>query len=172
MLAELVHRPVNKGNVDTIINYVGDDQTLFDELIQHFVYGTKRVTQLTGWAVGYLGEKHPNLLASHHRLLLDQFKNHQLHDGIRRNIVKIYQSCSIGEQLEGELYDECLANILNPKEAIAIRAFSMMACEQIAKQYPDLVPELIDAIESVLSTGSAGTKNRGMHTIRRLQKLR
>jgi len=63
-----------------------------------------------------------------------------------------------------------MSYVLDPKEAIAIKAFSMTVCEQIALKYTDLIPELIDAIKSVVPTGSAGIKNRGMHTINRLSK--
>lgn len=170
MLSHLITKPNNKQTINEIIHFIGDSPVLFAELMDYFVNGTSRVSQTTSWALGHIGEQQPKLIAPYHTILLAQLKDYQNHGAVRRNIVRIYQTCPIPEDLQGELYETCISFLLEPKEAIAIRAFSMTVCERIATQYPDLIPELIDAIKSVIPNGSSGIKNRGMHTLLRLNK--
>ncbi len=159
-----------KENIAKIIAYVGSDEERMSELIKHFVGKDTRVCQVTSWAVGHIGEQQPNLLAPYHNLLVSNFKDTTKHDAIRRNIARVYQFLAIPESIESELFDLSLANILNNNEAIAIRAFSMTIAERIAKMYPELISELIIAVESTIENGSTGLKNRAVHTIKRLAK--
>jgi len=170
MLSQLITKPNNKQTVREIIDFVGNSPALFEELMDYFIHGSSRVSQTTSWALGCIGEQSPALIAPYHTILLAHLQDNTKHNAVRRNIVRIYQTCPIPEEIEGELYEHCMSYILNPNEAIAIKAFSMTVCERIAQKYTDLIPELIDAITSVLPTGSAGVKNRGMHTITRLTK--
>jgi len=46
----------------------------------------------------------------------------------------------------------------------------MRICENIALKYPELIPELIQAVETVVPNGSSGLKNRAGHVIKNLFK--
>jgi hypothetical protein len=170
MLKHLITKPNNKQTINEIIDFIGDSPERFAELIEYFVNGTSRVSQTTSWALGHVGKQKPHLIAPYHTTLVQQLGDKSKHGAIRRNIVRIYQTCPIPDDIAGVLYDTCKAFMLDPKEAIAIKAFSMTVCEQIAVKYPELIPELIDAIESIIPTGSNGVKNRGRHTLKRLTK--
>ena len=170
MLKDLISKPNNKQTILEIIDFVGDSPESFAELMECFIAGSSSVSQTTSWALSHIGEQKSELIAPHHVNLLAQLQDKPKQGVVRRNIVRIYQTCPIPEEIEVELYEACMSYMLDPKEAIAIKAFSMTVCEQIALKYPDLIPELIDALKSVVPTGSAGIKNRGMHTINRLTK--
>ena len=170
MLNHLVTKPNNKQTINEIIDFIGNSPVLFAALMDHFVYGTSRVSQTTSWALSHIGEQHAELIAPYHTTLLQQLQDKTKIGAVRRNIVRIYQTCPIPQEIEGELYEVCMSYILDPKEAIAIKAFSMTVCERIATKYPDLIPELIEAIQRIMPTTSSGIKNRGMHTLKRLAK--
>lgn len=169
-LIDLVRRPQTKQNVNEVIQFIGEDETLFSELMELFLSDDQRISQRASWALGHIGEAHPQLLQPHLDTLLEQMRRNDRHNSIRRNTVRIFQFVDIPESISGELYSLCLAYIEDPKEMIAVRAFSMTVCERIASRYPDLIPELIATIENATPTGSAGIKNRGYHTLNRLQK--
>ncbi len=171
MLNELVKRPHNKQTINEIIEFIGHDAKLFEELMVHFLGNNLRITQLTSWVVGHIGEKQPQLIAPYHQQMVEQLRHDDRHNAIRRNIVRLYQFVPIPELIEGELYDICMGFILDPKEAIAVKAFSMRVCELIAVKYQELIPELSDAIQNCMIDASSGIKNRGSHTLRRLEKL-
>ena len=170
MLNHLVTKPNNKQTINEIIDFVGNSPALFAALMDCFVNGTSRVSQTTSWALSHIGEQHAELIAPYHTTLLQQLQDKTKIGAVRRNVVRIYQTCPIPPEIEGELYEACMSYMLDPKEAIAIKAFSMTVCERIANRYTDLIPELIDAVQRILPTGSSGIKNRGMHTIKRLTK--
>ncbi len=170
MLAQLIKQPLTKSTINEILEVIGDSQELFDELMTYFLGNNARVTQLTSWAVGHIGEKQPQLIRSYHQDLLAQLQRNDRHNAIRRNIVRLYQFAEIPEDIEGKLYDICIGFILNPKEAIAVRAFSMRVCERIALLHPALIEELIAVVETTIPNGSSGLKNRASHVINHLRK--
>lgn len=170
MLAELVRLPHTKETINTIIDFIGDDQAIFKEFMDYFLGEDWRITQKCSWVLGKIGEKKPHLIKPYHKRLVSKLKSTDK-GAFKRNIVRLYQYADIPEEVEGELYSQCLNFILNHSEAIAIRAFSMGVCEQVATKYTELVPELISAVEATVPNVSAGLKNRAMHTLRRLNKL-
>ena len=170
MLAELVNRPHTKATIQAIVDFVGDDKDRFGEFMDYFLGDEWRITQKCSWALGQLGENHPHLITPYHSILLQKLKEDN-YDAIKRNITRLYQFVEIPEAIEGELFETAMGFLLNPKMAIAIRVFSMTICERIATKYPDLVPELIVAIESTIEGGSTGHKNRAFKILRRLEKL-
>ena len=170
MLSHLITKPNNKQTINEIIHFIGDSPELFAELMEYFVNGTSRVSQTTSWALGHLGEQQPELIAPYHATLLLQLQDKSKKGAVRRNIVRIYQTCPIPEQIEGELYELAMHYMLDYNEAIAIRAFSMRICDRISHKYPELIPELLDAIKSILPGASSGLKNRGQNTILDLTK--
>jgi hypothetical protein len=68
----------------------------------------------------------------------------------------------------GEIYD-CYFRFLTGKEAIAVKAFSMIVCHKIPQQFP----ELLAVIEDVLMKDERkykGIMSRGNKTLKLLQK--
>ncbi|MDG2455368.1 MAG: hypothetical protein P8N47_06135 [Bacteroidia bacterium] len=169
-LNNLVTKSNNKQTINAIIDFIGNSPALFAALMDHIVNGTSRVSQTTSWALGYIGKQHAELIAPYHSTLVLQLQDKTKIAAVRRNVVRIYQTCPIPQEIEGELYEACMSYILDSKEAIAIKAFSMTVCERIATRYPDLIPELAEAIQRIMPTGSNGIKNRGKHTMKRLTK--
>ncbi|MFT6111473.1 MAG: hypothetical protein ACJA19_000238 [Bacteroidia bacterium] len=103
-------------------------------------------------------------------MLLLQLQDKTNKGAVRRNIVRIYQTCPIPEEIEGEIYELAMHFMLDYKEAIAIRSFSMRICDRISRKYPELISELLDAIRSILPGANSGLKNRGQNTIQDLTK--
>lgn len=159
-----------KENIAKIITYFGSDENRIAELMGLFLGDNHRICQVSSWAIGHIGEHHPHLFVSYHSQLIQKFTNKNNHNAIRRNIARIYQFILIPEEIESELFDTSIRNIINSTEAIAIRAFSMKIAERIALKYPELISEVIDAVESTLENGSSGLKNRAKQTIKNLLK--
>jgi hypothetical protein len=67
------------------------------------------------------------------------------------------------------MIDTCFA-LLDPKEPIAVRAFSMTVLGNLAAQHPDLKKELRLVIESQLPYGSAGFVARAKKVLKQLEK--
>ncbi len=139
------------------------------ELMDCFFDNDLRICQRAAWPVGDLGEKFPDLIAPFLPKLIENLKNPK-HDAIMRNTVRTWQSMSIPEEWQGQVFEICFNYILNPKIPIAIRAFSMTVCANICKDIPELKQELILAIEDQLEHGSPGICSRGNKIIKELRQ--
>lgn len=170
MLKEIIHNAHDKASIQSIIDYVGASPSRLKALLEYFLRDEARVSQKTSWALCYIGEKYPQLLEPYHQLFLDQLKKQHRNNAIRRNIVRMYQFVDIPTDFEGKYYDLSMLFLLDPKEAIAIRAFCMRICENIALKYPELIPELMQAIQSIVPHASKGLKNRAGHVLKKLSK--
>ena len=71
---------------------------------------------------------------------------------------------------QGVVYDICFNYMIDPKEAVAIRAFSMTVCANICKEVPELCEEMLTVIPYLLENGSSGLCNRGNKVMDLLKK--
>ncbi|MDG1045449.1 MAG: hypothetical protein P8P81_02470 [Bacteroidia bacterium] len=169
-LFELVKQQKTNESVSQITQFVGNNKKYFQELVSFFVKGNTQTSHTCSYAIIELAINNPDLLNSCHQKFIELLEDPSTPDGVRRNIARLYQTCIIPETIEGKLYDICIDLIINPKVAVAIKAYSMTVCERIALKYPDLNQELQSAIESTLPHASAGVKNRGLKILIRIQK--
>ena len=91
------------------------------------------------------------------------------HVAVKRNIMRLLQDIEIPKPLYGTLTDKCFA-LLDPKETIAVRVFSMTVLANIAKQEPDLKKELRIVIEDQLPYGSAGFLSRARKVLKEINR--
>jgi hypothetical protein len=169
-LFELVNQRKTKESTTQITQFIGKNKTRFQELIDFFINGNPKTSHTCSYAIIELAINNPDLLDSYHQKFINLLEDPSNPDGVRRNIARLYQTCIITDSIEGRLFEICVHLITNPKEPIAIRAYSMTVCERIAIKYPELNQELQSAIEATLPYGSAGMKNRGLKILKKSQK--
>jgi hypothetical protein len=85
----------------------------------------------------------------------------ELPDAMARAVFWCMQKSAIPEESEGRLLEASLSALSNYARPIAVRVFAMSCAYKLAKKYPDLVPELHDAIRANWDEESTGFKNRG-----------
>jgi hypothetical protein len=64
----------SKASNQRIIDYVGNNEERMAELMGHFFGADTRICQVTSWAVGHIGELHPNLVQPYHQKLITTLK--------------------------------------------------------------------------------------------------
>ena len=153
-----------------IVHYIGTDPERFKELMILFFGKDNRLSQRASWAVGFCGLAHPELIYPHLKQMVANLDN-PVHNAIKRNTVRILAELDIPDDLLGEIADVCFRLLDDPKEAIAIRVFSMSVCFNITKREPELANELKLIIEDHYPHGSAGFKSRARKILKDLQKL-
>jgi len=154
-----------------IVEYVGQSESRFKDLLICVLGDDMRLSQRASWALGDISLKYPALYNQHHRVLLDSLKQVQNHNAIRRNIVRTYQFADIPEEYEAELYDICLNFVNDIEEMTAVKAFSLRVCERVIEKYPEMKNELIQIIETNQSLWSSGLKNRGSKFLKKWRNL-
>lgn len=154
-----------------IQQYIGSNQELFDELMTHFFSNQYRVTQRAAWIMSHCVEKYPFLIQPHLEKMVYNLGDKKIHVAVKRNTVRMLQEVEVPEDLMGTLADYCFKFLLDPKEAVAVRVFSMTILYNICKKEPDLANELKVVIEEFLPHGTAGFKSRGKRILKGLNKL-
>jgi len=160
----------SKETTNTIVNEVGNSANKFAKLMFTFKEGPAVITQRAAWPLSYIGQNHPELLTPYYPLFINLLKQENKHNAINRNVLRALQNAQIPEDYQGAILDICFQLLNSPKEPIAVKIFSMSLIENLAKLYPEIIPELKMSIEALLPNSSAGVKSRGNKILRILKK--
>ena len=164
LMAEHSREVTNK-----ILEEIRQNPSRIDELMDCFLDSNNRICQRAAWPIGDLGEKFPQLVIPYMQKLIDNLA-HPHHEAIKRNTVRTWQNMNIPEEFQGPVYDICFNYMIDPKEAVAIRAFSMTVCANICKEVPELCEEMLTVIPDLLENGSSVLCNRGYKVMDLLKK--
>ena len=67
---------------------------------------------------------------------------------------------NIPESLQGEVMNHCFNFIKDPKEAVAVKAFSLTVLENVSRQYPEILPEIKLIIDAMWEQETAAFRSR------------
>ena len=156
---------------DDIIDYVGNSKVKMKSLMSFFFHDEWRYNQRAAWAVSHIGIKNPTLLKPYLDRMVKQMSLPK-HDAVVRNTLRIFEDINIPEEIEGELLDKCMNYLVDTKQAVAIRCFSMTVIDKIVSRFPELAPEVIEIINDQLEHPcTAGFKVRAKRTLHSMNKL-
>jgi hypothetical protein len=164
-------RECSKRQCIRIAAWVGTDKKRFKELMDLFLKGENLITQRAAWIVAHCADKHAELVIPYVDKMIDRMIEANLHDAVRRNVVRILQDIEIPRRLAGKVATVCFDWLASAKEPVAVKVFSMSVLANIAKQEPDLKNEIRILIEQQMPTGSAGIISRGKKVLRQLEKI-
>jgi hypothetical protein len=159
-IREALQTEYSKNQTLKIVEYIGDDELKFAELVEIFLEGEYRLTQRSVWAFSYCVENNPQFVEPYLELFVNHLKKNDAHDSVKRNIVRMLQFIEIPEHLLGKIYSHCLDIIDNPKEPIATRAFAITVAAKIAKSEPELIKELQLVLNQHFKHSSAAFQSR------------
>ena len=77
-----------------IVEFIGADEKRFAELMKIFFAGEYRLTQRAAWPLNYCAERHPDLIQPYLPKLLNCLNRDDVHDAVKRNIVRLLQFIS------------------------------------------------------------------------------
>lgn len=152
-----------------IVDYVGNNPARLKVLVDIFLTGPYRITQRAAWPLSYCAEREPELIIPHLKTILNYLKKPGIHDAVKRNTVRLLQFIEIPKRHQGQVADICFGYLQDPKEPVAIRAFSMTVLASIARQNPDLRQELAILIEDQLPFGSPAFVSRGRKVLKEIR---
>jgi hypothetical protein len=161
----------SKAQTMRIVAFVGVDKKRFQELMQLFLNNEYRITQRAAWSVSYCAIAHPALIKPYMSELIAKLKEPNVHDAVKRNIVRIWEAIDIPDDNSGEIYDICFGYLRSLDEPIAVKAFSMTVLGKICRNYLELKEELKASIEDMMPFGSPAIVSRGKKLLKELQKM-
>ena len=150
----------SKAQCTLIVNWVGLSQQRFDTLFHLFLHDEYRVVQRAAWPVSYCVIAHPQLITKHWKQLIKNLQQPNIHAAVKRNSVRLLQDIAIPKKYQGQIMDICFKYVASPTEAVAVKAFSLTVLTNLAKQYPEIIPEIKLLIEDQLPHQTAAFKVR------------
>ncbi len=159
-LREQILKEHSKAQCTTIVNWVGASQQRFDELFNLFLNDEYRVVQRAAWPVSYCVMAHPEFIKKHWPALIKNLQKPNLHNAVKRNSIRLLQDIKIPKKYQGQIMDICFKYVESPTEAVAVKAFSLTVLGNLAKQYPEIIPEIKLLIEEQLPHQTAAFKSR------------
>jgi len=118
--------------------------------------------------MSYCATAHPSLMKKNMGKLVRNLQKPNIHDSIKRNTLRFLQSVDIPSKYEGMIMNTCFDYIENPKEAVAIKAFSLTILGRLAKKYPEIIPEIKLLIEDQAPIQTAGFKSRAKKVLKEI----
>lgn len=143
-----------------IVEFIGADKNRFAELMKIFFAGEYRLTQRAAWPLNYCAERHPELIQPYLPKLLNCLSRDDVHDAVKRNIVRLLQFVEIPKKFHAKTYSLCVELVDNPNEAVAVRVFAMTVAARIAKSEPALMNELQLIVRQHLPHATAAFQKR------------
>lgn len=155
----------SKQQTMAIVEFIGEDPKRFAELMKVFFAGDYRLTQRAAWPMNYCAELHPKLILPYLPKLLDCLEREDMHDAVRRNVVRLLQYIEIPKRLTGKVYSHCIDLLDDADQPAAVRAFAMTVATRIAKSEPDLINELRLIVSKHLPHATAAFRARAKQVL-------
>jgi hypothetical protein len=159
-LREEILKEYSKTQSDKIVKWVGSSQERFNELFHLFLSDEYRVVQRAARIVSYSAVAHPEFMKKNFGKFITNLKKPDTLKAVKRNSVRLLQFISTPEKYHGDIMSICFDFLQSPTETIAVKVFSLTVLANLAKQYPEILPEIKSIVEEHLPNQSAGFKSR------------
>lgn len=150
-----------------IAGWIGNDAKRFAQLMQLFLEDEYRVVQRSAWIISMVSDKHPELLTPHLPEMIARMETGGLPSAVKRNVLRVLQDRTLPPELHGPLMNACFQYLEDPKEMIAIKAFSMTILSNLAVTYPEIKNEIRILLEDLLEHDpSPGVRSRAIKVMK------
>lgn len=161
----------SRAQADRVAQWIGNDPERLAQLVDLFLHDEYRVVQRAARVVSLIADEHFELIQPHLPALVRRMNEPGVPVAVKRNVVRMLQFVDVPEDVQGDVMNTCFELVADPQETIAVRAFSMTVLANLAKQYPDIKPELKAIIEDALEHDpSPGFRNRAGKVLKSLSK--
>lgn len=142
-LEEILLSSGSKSMINQALLYIGNDEERVEELLNLFDNKTDKLATRAAWVASWLYEKYP-IVENYGAFLLNTLKTTPL-ESIRRSMGRVFafSSLQVGtENLLVPLIDTSYSFLMDRKQPIAVRVYSIHILHNAAKRNPELYEEL------------------------------
>ena len=145
---------------------------LLEELIRCALHPDHLLSSRAMWVLGHCSDIEYNSIRKYHGRLIENLSRQDLHNGVIRNTLRLYQQYPVPEAYQAFLLDLCHGYIQDPAQAIAVRSFAITVVFNISKPYPELLSELRTVLEQLPAGDEpAGIRSKVKNTLKAIDKL-
>lgn len=158
ILIEQLTAERSKEHIARICHWIGSDTDRLAALVDIFTGKDKRMAELSAWALGDIGARHPEWLQPWFPVLVQTLYRTDIHGSLKRNVLRTLKETTVPDELLDDCAELCFRFLGNPQEEVAIRVFAAYTLEKICQKVPELRPELHLLLEEYAPHGSPGIK--------------
>jgi len=166
-LLSQLHQGNTRSNRDHIARWIGTDRTRLANIMEIYLSGDRRESQLAAGVLFCCLEDHPDLLASWLPKMVRRMDQPGVHPAVRRVVLRALMEIDAPQSLQGRIVDASFRYLADPSEPIAIRVFAMGTIARIARSEPDLWHELEQVIENSLPYSTAAFQAHARKVLKR-----
>ena len=165
---ELIKKIASKEARDDLMNYVFEEN-LLSEFIELLSSGDEHLRAKCCWVLQQITDDYPEALLSYASTFIGHLPS-CTKDAEKRFVMRYFnfQPLPKNEDELAKLMNYAFDWLMDPKEAIAQRAFAMTTLYLTSEVVPEIKNELAVTIEAQTEFGSSGFKNRAKHILERL----
>ncbi|MES2691321.1 MAG: hypothetical protein V4658_13010 [Bacteroidota bacterium] len=169
-IKESLLREHSKSNTLVIVHYIGNDASLFKQLIALLQSDNQRLVQRASWPLSLIVENNPELVYPHLPLLL-KLLDKPLHVAYKRNMFRLLRGMkAIPEKYHAQVIDLCMRAIPNINDAAAVRAFAIHVTGNLVSIYPELANELGILLEPLAGHELPSIRSSAKHVLKQIAK--
>jgi hypothetical protein len=127
-----------------------NDHTFAAKIVDLLKSGNAKKVSNILWSLRNLQEFKLKTFPDLPLIVLDAFEKFPLNESILRDGVGLLQVVEIPDDIEGQVFDTCFGFLQDTYKSIAVKAFSMTVCHNLAKKHPELLKELEIQIKYML----------------------
>ncbi len=155
----IVSNTMSKELSNELVSFFVEQPSVIIELLACIEKSDGKAADRSAWVLTHIWDKHPHLIQPHLSKIIGML-GLNISEAIQRSIIRILQNSDLPEKHHGFLVDYCFRKIIDPKQAIAVRAFSIPVLHRLTKCYPELNSEFKLCLEELIPNASSGLKNR------------
>ena len=133
-----------------IAKFIGKDPSKFNEAVMLILIGDDRFVIRAFLTLNRVLDKYPNLILPHVDIMVARIEQEGAHVAYKRNVMRFLQYIDIPEHQKGRVLDLAMLYLIDPKEAIAVKVFSMQVALNLSLDYPNLLNELKLIIQDMI----------------------
>lgn len=170
-IREALTREHSKRNTMAIVNYIGQDEARFAELMTIFKTSDYRLIQRAAWPVSFIAETDASLLTPYWKELFDVAQTN-VHPSFKRNLLRTLRVLdSIPEYIHSDVIEICMRAIPDSNEPAAVRAFAIHIMGKLLSHYPEFAGELHAILEPLQLHDLPSIRSSSKHVLKLVSKI-
>lgn len=167
-LKSLIKAEHSKKQRDLIADEIENGKIKIEDLFLLIESDQGFYPQRGAFVITGIQNRHPEILKNQASLLFRLVQPHR-HEAVARCVYRYLADSEIPEEIEGEVFEQCLKALISKKTTVAVKAHAMTICARIAVKYPELKNEIVYAIKEQLPESSRGYQSRAKKELKRLE---
>jgi hypothetical protein len=139
-------RKLGKARIPYLIEETQKDKDLLGQIVELSFTDEKYVCWRAAWFMAHYANEYPDNVLPYLRQVCENLPEMRHQTQVGCYLRMILQMKVDFEDL-GDLFDFCVKQLGNDAFPMYIKSYSLQILQAVAKQYPELVPEILEVIE-------------------------